>query len=114
MTLTEIMVVVIIMTLIATAVATAVLPAMRDAKIHQTTSDVAVVRTAALRVMTERTDGGCPVLEELGLDRGARQSDAWDHPFRLECDEDGPIVISAGPDGAFDTEDDIRAPQHRR
>jgi prepilin-type N-terminal cleavage/methylation domain-containing protein len=111
MTLTEIMVVVIIMTLIATAVATAVLPALSDAKIRQTTSDVAIVRSAALRVMTERTDGACPSFDELGLDRGARQTDSWDRPFRLECDAEGPIVTSAGPDGAFETDDDIRAPR---
>lgn len=110
MTLTEIMVVVIIMTLIATAVAAAVLPALQTAKIRQTTSDVRTVRSAAQRVMIDLPDGACPSIDQLDLDRGTRQVDAWDHPFQIECAPDGPIVTSAGPDGSFGTDDDIRVP----
>jgi len=110
MTLTEIMVVVIIMALIATAVAAAVLPAIETARRRQTEADVATVRAAAIRVMSERTDGRCPTLDELGLDRASRQVDGWDRPFRLDCEVDGPVVTSSGHDGTFDTDDDIRSP----
>ena len=41
------------------------------------------------------------------------EADAWGHQLRIEYREEGIgerlLVLSAGPDGAFDTEDDITA-----
>ncbi len=36
-----------------------------------------------------------------------RTLDAWDHPFEIVCDGDDVRVISAGPDGALGTHDDV-------
>jgi prepilin-type N-terminal cleavage/methylation domain-containing protein len=114
MTLTEVMVVVIIMALIATAVATAVLPAVFRSNEQITQADLRVVRGAAQRWILENPSAGCPTFEQLGLDPGARQVDAWDNPFEIDCDETGPVVWSRGPDGEAGTEDDIRVPAARR
>lgn len=34
--------------------------------------------------------------------------DAWGHPFRYRIVAGQPSVVSAGPDGVFDTKDDIK------
>ncbi len=60
----------------------------------------------------------CPTPEQLvasGLvRRNSSIRDRWESPFRVECSEPGDIVvISAGPDRAFGTHDDLstRAPK---
>lgn len=106
MTLTEIMVVVIIMALIATGVALAVLPRLKEAKIKQTRSDIRVVQSAVTLWLADNSNG-CPSIDQLGLSRGARSKDAWDHDFIIRCDGDEPSVASTGPDGEQGTEDDI-------
>jgi len=106
MTLTEIMVVVIIMALIATGVALAVLPRLKEARIKTAKSDIRVVQSAATLYLADNTD--CPSIDQLGLSRGARTKDPWDHDFIIKCEGDEPIVISVGPDGEEGTEDDIQ------
>lgn len=108
MTLTEVMVVVIIMAILATAVAAAVIPQIAKVRVQATTMDCRAVRGAAQQWIGEH--GGCPRLEQLELDRGQRRTDAWDHPFAIECEPDGAIISSRGPDGEPDTDDDIRVP----
>lgn len=106
MTLTEIMVVVIIMALIATGVALAVLPRLKEARVKATKSDIRVVQSAVTMWLADNT--GCPSIDQLGLSRGARTKDAWDHDFIIKCDADEPTVSSVGPDGEEGTEDDIQ------
>jgi prepilin-type N-terminal cleavage/methylation domain-containing protein len=109
MTLIEVMVVVFIMAILATAVAAAVIPQIEKARIEQTTMDCRTVRAVAQQWIAENR--GCPRFEELALDRAQRRTDAWDHPFAVECEPDGAIVSSRGPDGEPDTPDDIRVPK---
>lgn len=106
MTLTEIMVVVIIMALIATGVALAVLPRLKEARVKATRTDIRVVQSAVTMWLADNT--GCPSIDQLGLSRGARTKDAWDHDFIIKCDGDEPTVASNGPDGEEGTEDDIQ------
>ncbi len=106
MTLTEIMVVVIIMALIATGVALAVLPRLKEAKIKATRTDIRVVQSAVTLWMAD--NNGCPTIDQLGLSRGARSKDAWDHDFIINCEGDEPTVASTGPDGEQGTDDDIQ------
>lgn len=40
-------------------------------------------------------------------------ADPWGTPFRIHCAADELVVISAGPDLAFGTEDDIDAATRR-
>ncbi len=110
MTLIEIMIVVVIMALVATGVGIAVLPQLQKAKIRQTESAVATVRSAvALYIATNNSD--CPTMDQLiedkAIDKSTATKDPWDHDFLIECDGTEISVKSAGPDGEFETEDDI-------
>ncbi len=112
MTLTEIMIVVIIMALIATAVGVAVIPKWRQAQVTQTRTDAQTIRGAAERFVIGGTGGDCPSVNDLieggEISRQARTKDAWERDFKIECDGNEIVVSSAGPDGNFGSEDDIR------
>ncbi len=111
MTLVEIMVVVIIMALIATAVGVAVLPSLEKSRINATRTDAQAIRGAVVQYLAENPGEDCPTVEDLVeegyLDKGRRSTDAWDRDFQVECEGDNVVVVSAGPDGQFGTEDDI-------
>jgi hypothetical protein len=66
--------------------------------------------------VSEHPAGECPTVSELlyghYLDRSARTNRPWDRSFRIECGEDDVVVVSAGADQDWDTEDDISSPQH--
>lgn len=109
MTLIEIMIVMVIMALVAGGAAFAVLPRLRKAKIDQTRQDAKKVASAAEMYLSEHDD--CPsvdkLVEEKILSKKSRVNDAWDNAYAIECDDDGAIVKSAGPDEQTGTEDDI-------
>ena len=114
MTLVEIMIVVVIMALIATGVAFAVIPMLSEARVTQTSTDMRVIHGAVTLYMVHH--GSCPesvqaLVEDGRLSGSARTTDAWNHEFQISCDGPEPVVISAGPDGQFGTEDDIRTDQ---
>jgi len=111
MTLIEIMIVVVIMALVATGVGIAVVPQLQKAKMKQAESGVETVRTAVqLYVATNNAE--CATMDQLiedkAIDKNKATTDPWDHAYRIECDGTDINVISAGPDGEFDTEDDIK------
>ncbi len=60
----------------------------------------------------------CPtpdrLLRDQAVDRGASVSDPWGNPFRVECDDGGVTVRSAGPDRRDGSDDDIIAPPELR
>lgn len=108
-TLVEIMAVLIIIGLVATMVSVAVLPQIQKARVRSTKADAQTIRGAAVMYMSE--NDSCPtvenLLEERILDKKTNTKDGWDNEFTIECDEDGPAVMSAGPDKQMGTEDDI-------
>ena len=111
MTLIEIMIVVVIMALIATGVGIAVIPQLQRAKIQETETGVETVRSAVtLYIATNNAE--CATIDQLiegkQLDKNKATKDAWDREFRIECDGTEVNVTSSGPDGQFDTEDDIK------
>jgi len=111
MTLIEIMIVVVIMALVATGVGIAVIPQLQKAKIKDTQAAVQTVRSAVtLYIATNNAE--CATIDQLvqdkQLDRTKATKDAWDHDFRVECDGVEINVTSAGPDGEFETQDDIK------
>jgi hypothetical protein len=95
--------------MVAGAVGFAVLPTIQKARIKSTRNDAKAISAAAVLYMSD-TDG-CPtvqdLLDERILDKNKNTKDAWDNDFAIECDEDGPVAISAGPDKQMGTEDDI-------
>jgi general secretion pathway protein G len=110
MTLIEIMVVMVIMALVATAAGFAILPALKRAKIKQTSGDAKAVASAAELWLSDHDN--CPTVQELVtekiLDQKKNTKDSWGHDFSIECDQDGVTVRSAGPDEQMGTQDDIQ------
>lgn len=111
MTLIEILVVITIMALVAGAVGASVFGALRDAKAKQARTDASSLSAAALRFRLDHTR--CPTsteeLVEAGyLQRHGRTTDPWENDFAYECEADDVIAVSAGPDGTFGNEDDVR------
>jgi general secretion pathway protein G len=108
-TLIEVMAVLVIMGLVATMVGIAILPRIKDARIKATRTDAQSIAGAATMYMTDNE--GCPTVEQLVeakiLDKNKKTKDAWGNDFLIECDQDGPVAKSAGPDGQMGTEDDI-------
>ncbi len=111
MTLIEIMIVVVIMAMIAAGVGFAVLPQLDRAKERDTEGGVQTVR-AAVTLYIATNNAECATVEQLLedkiLDKGKSSRDAWDREFRIECDGSEVTVTSAGSDGEFETEDDIK------
>ena len=109
MTLIEIMIVMVIMALIAAGAGFAIVPQLNKARIKNTQADAKAIGQAAIMYMTDNKD--CPTVEKLVeakiLDRKKRTKDAWDNEYTIECDEDGPVVRSSGPDGQMGNDDDI-------
>jgi general secretion pathway protein G len=110
MTLIEIMIVVVIMALVATGVGIAVLPSLQKAKVQQTETAVQTVKSAVtMYIATNNTE--CATMEQLiedkAIDKSTATKDPWDHDFQIDCDGTEIKVRSAGPDGEFDSADDI-------
>jgi general secretion pathway protein G len=109
MTLIEIMIVMVIMALIAAGAGFAIVPQLTKAKVKTTQSDAKAIAQASIMYMTENKD--CPTVQKLVdqkiLDKKQRTKDAWDNEYAIECDEDGPVVRSSGPDGQMGNDDDI-------
>ena len=111
MTLIEIMIVVVIMALVATGVGIAVIPQLNKAKISQTESAVATVRSAVQLYMATNNATECPTMQQLlddkSIDKATKTKDSWESDFRIECEGTEVTVTSAGPDKEFETEDDL-------
>ncbi len=109
MTLIEIMIVMVIMALVATAASFAIIPAMNKARVKQASTDAKLIASAADLYIAE--EGGCPTVDELVsskiLNKRTNTLDSWGNDFNIECDEDGAMVSSAGPDEQMGTDDDI-------
>ncbi|MEY4578242.1 MAG: hypothetical protein RL701_2945 [Pseudomonadota bacterium] len=109
MTLIEIMIVMVIMALIAAGAGFAIIPQLNKAKIKATLADAKSIGAAAEMYLAENKD--CPSVQKLidnkTLNKKNRTKDAWDNEYTIECDEDGPVVRSAGPDGQMGNDDDI-------
>lgn len=71
---------------------------------------------SALSVWQASHAGECPTIGQLEaqgfLARGTRRDDAWGESFRVACDGGTLALISAGPDGALSTKDDLRIAVH--
>lgn len=116
--LVEVMNVVIALALVATCLSSTVVPVGEallsgcpTSHIRSTRADLQSVRAAVTLYLQDHPQE-CPTLERLvdsgELGRTKRVTDAWDNPFVVACDRDGPIVFSRGPDAREGTEDDIQ------
>jgi general secretion pathway protein G len=109
MTLIEIMIVMVIMALVAAGAGFAIVPQLQKAKIKSTQQDAKSIAAAAEMYMAENKD--CPTVQKLLdqkiLNKKNHTKDAWDNEFAIECDDDGAVVKSGGPDGQLGNDDDI-------
>jgi general secretion pathway protein G len=109
MTLIEIMIVMVIMALVAAGAGFAIVPQLQKAKIKSTQQDAKAIGAASEMYLAENKD--CPTVQKLVevkiLSKKNHTKDAWDNDFTIECDEDGAVVKSSGPDGQMGNDDDI-------
>lgn len=82
---------------------------MRAAQVRYSTALGVAIRIGAAIFLAQRDK--CPTVDEVVAARlvsaDLHTEDAWGKPYRITCPPDGPRVTSAGPDGVFDTPDDI-------
>jgi hypothetical protein len=80
-----------------------------------TRTDAHTLAGAAELYLAQYPSRGCPTTEELVaagvMNPSQRTTDAWDHPFAIECGDEGVVVTSIGLDGQAGTEDDISSDQ---
>ena len=111
MTLIEVMVVMVILGMIATAVGMNVMRNWTEARKREARTRAQTFHNVAITYALEGGEG-CPGIDDLRplLDATRDDKDPWGNDFRITCDDgdDTVHVTSAGPDGSFDTEDDIR------
>lgn len=82
---------------------------MIAAQVRFTTALGVAIRIGAAIYVTQHEK--CPTVDEVVaaklVSAELRTEDAWGKPFRITCLPGGPLVTSAGADGAFGTPDDI-------
>ena len=114
-TLIEVMIVVVILGLIASGVAVAVFPRFKEAQVKTTKTSAMELRRATEMWRGMHASDVCPSIDQLrsdkAIDTAAKASDAWDTPFKIQCEDDETIVVSNGPDKKEGTADDIRVPE---
>lgn len=97
----------------------AILVALRVPRITVCTSppsernDATSLVSAAVLFRSSYGFENCPTVEDLRRDRFVSEDrsteDSWGTPYRIVCEPESTLVVSAGPDLAFDTEDDIHS-----
>ena len=114
LTLFEVLIAVVIVAMLSAAVAVGI-------GHHRDTSNQRLTETNGRTLMqmaegyrvTENSES-CPTVDEMQeqriISRGSKTTDAWGKPFRIRCEGDEVVVISAGKDKLFGTEDDIKVP----
>ena len=75
--------------------------------------NAASLKSATMLYLRDMGAESCPTAEDLKRERflhpAANTDDVWGTPFRIECKNHEAVVVSAGPDLAFDAEDDFEA-----
>ena len=112
-TLLEILVVIALISLLATGVAVGALKMLEDSKKKQAKTDTASLASVAEAFVITHGDQSCPRPQELRRDgllsHRSNTEDPWGQPYRIRCESSYAVATSAGPDGTFDTSDDIHS-----
>lgn len=115
MTLIEVMLVVAIIAMVGAAASLSGIKVFVGAKEKSALTDARTIR-AAVKTWRMNEDGAaCPTMDQLVkdgiLDEDGRRNDPWGTTFKIVCVGDDVAIRSAGPDGKFDTDDDLRVPK---
>jgi len=107
------MVVIALLSLLATAVAVAVLPMLNVSEDKQAKTNAAALAAAAEAFIITHRSEECPTPEEMQRDgvlsSRSKTEDPWGTPYRIVCETDSALVVSAGRDTTFDTSDDVKS-----
>jgi general secretion pathway protein G len=119
LTLVELVVVIALIGLLTAAIALGVMKTFNEGRIKTATIACHQLRTAVqTHFINHPEEPDCPtparMQEARELDAAMSLRDPWGTPYAVECQSDEIVAISAGPDRAFGTEDDLRAPGQRR
>jgi general secretion pathway protein G len=119
LTLVELIVVVTLIGLLTAAIAVGVMNTYNDGRIKTAKIACNQLRTAVqTHFVNHPEESDCPtpagMQEARELDAAMSIRDPWGTPYAVDCQVDEVVVISAGPDRKFGTEDDLRAPVPRR
>jgi hypothetical protein len=78
-------------------------------------TDAAALAAAAEAFIIGHGSEECPTPDEMQRDgflsSRSNTEDPWGTPYRIQCEPEHVVVVSAGPDLVFDTEDDISSGQ---
>jgi hypothetical protein len=79
--------------------------------IEQARTDAQSVRGAVEMYLAQNPSAACPTVSQLVAERilslRTRTIDPWENAFEITCSGEDVKVVSAGPDGTMDTEDDV-------
>jgi general secretion pathway protein G len=119
LTLVELVVVITLIGLLTAAIAVGVMKTFNEGRIKTAAIACNQLRTAVqAHFISHPEESDCPtpakMQEAHELDAAMSLRDPWGTPYTLECQSDEVVAISAGPDRALGTEDDVRAPGQRR
>jgi general secretion pathway protein G len=119
LTLVELIVTITLIGLVSAAIAVGVMKTFHEGQIKTAKIACNQLRTAVqAHFINHPEESDCPIPAKMQeaheLDAAMSLRDPWGTPYTLECQSDEVVVISAGPDRALGTEDDIRAPGPRR
>ncbi|MBN8610721.1 MAG: type II secretion system protein GspG [Deltaproteobacteria bacterium] len=80
--------------------------------IEQARTDAQSVRGAVEMYLAQNPSAACPTVSQLVSERilsaRTRTIDPWENAFEITCSGEDVQVVSAGPDGRMDTEDDVQ------
>jgi len=119
-TIIEVMIVLVIISLIGSIVAINFVGAAQEARIKTTKASLQSVQTALK--LYHGTNGSYPtatgdisvLIQQNILQLGEIPKDAWGTPIQLYSDGINYTILSAGPDKAFETDDDLSLqPDHQ-
>lgn len=114
LTLFEVLITVAIVAMVSAAVAVGVSHYMDTSNHNLTETNARTLMNLAEGYRITENSDTCPNVEEMQakrmISRGSKTTDAWGKPFRIRCEGDDVVVISAGKDKLFGTEDDIKVP----
>jgi general secretion pathway protein G len=114
LTLVELVIVITIIGTLTAAIAFGVLQVKKRADVKTTATACSTIRQAATLWKQDHT-GDCPTVDDLKsskfLDRNFTPKDPFGNGFKIQCTDDGDIIVSsAGPDKKDGTDDDIIFP----
>ena len=76
-------------------------------------TDAAALAAAAEAFIIGHGSEECPTPDEMQrngfLSSRSNTEDPWGTPYRIQCEPGYAVASSAGPDGAFDTSDDVKS-----